>query len=91
MEVNGLIKVRNDTTVVKSVAETPGKVTERLGSIRMSSWMEHKCNSALFNNVCHWIIKQINWNRTLIIQVMISLDGVKGRNPDFVAFYSGSR
>jgi len=42
MKLNCLIYLRHDTTD-KSVPETRGKVTERLGWIRMTRWMEHNC------------------------------------------------
>ena len=51
-EVNGLIQVGHDPTVLRSVSHTPGKVAETLGWIRMTKWMEHDCGSALVNIVC---------------------------------------
>jgi len=43
IEVNGLIQVRQNMFLVKSVPETTGKVVERHGSIRMTRGMECKC------------------------------------------------
>jgi len=40
IKVNGLIKVRQKTSLLKSVPETDGKVVERLGSIRMTRGTE---------------------------------------------------
>jgi len=36
MEVNGLIEVRQDTSLIKPVPETEGKVVEICGSMRMT-------------------------------------------------------
>jgi len=43
-ELNGLVKVRQNTLLVKSVPETVGKVVERDGSMRMTRGMECKCS-----------------------------------------------
>jgi len=45
MEVNGLIKVRQNTLLLKSFLETAGKVVERHGLIRMTRGTECKCSS----------------------------------------------
>jgi len=40
MEVNGLIQVRQNPSLLKSDLETDGKVVERYGSIRMTRGTE---------------------------------------------------
>jgi len=45
MEVNGLIQVRQDTLLLKSVLETEGKAVERAGLSKMTSGTECKCSS----------------------------------------------
>jgi len=53
MEVNGLIYVRQNTLLLKSLTETDGKlqVVERPGSIRMTRGTECKCSSMEVNGL----------------------------------------
>jgi len=51
MEVNGLIKIRQNTLLVKSVIETAGKVVERHGSMRMTRGTKCKCSLIKVNGL----------------------------------------
>jgi len=43
-EFNGLIEVRQNTSLVKSACESGGKVVERCGSTRMTRGTQCKCS-----------------------------------------------
>jgi len=51
IEVNGLIYVRQNTSLVKSEPGTAGKVVERHGLIRMTREIECKCSSMEVNGL----------------------------------------
>jgi len=51
MEVNGLIYVRQNTSLLKSDTETDGKDDERPGSIRMTRGTECKYSSMEVNGL----------------------------------------
>jgi len=50
-EVNGLIQVRQNTSLVESVTEIDSKVVERRGSIRITRRTECKCSSFEINGL----------------------------------------
>jgi len=52
MEVNGLIYIRQNTSLLESVTETVGKVAESHGSVRMTRrMMECKCSLIQVNGL----------------------------------------
>ncbi|KAG2337786.1 hypothetical protein BDR05DRAFT_969783 [Suillus weaverae] len=65
MELDALIKVRRDALLRESVSKAEGEIVEKLWTIKMTGGTSLQGRSAPFHIVCHALIPQSSYTRTV--------------------------